>query len=319
MEVPVYIVNGFLESGKTTFIQETLKDPDFSGKEKTLVIACEEGEEEYDEKALSGCRAEVVTVEEKEEFTTEYLRMLNAHYRPQRVMIELNGMWSVEEFLEQELPENWVMVQIITLIDASTYQNYLNNTKSIMLGQIKLSDTIIFNRCESGTDKLALRRSVKVVNRKGQIIYESADGVTDDAGEEVLPFDIDAPLIDICDDDYGLWYMDAMDNPKKYNGKKVRFRAMVYRTEKLPKRSFVPGRFAMTCCVDDVAFIGFLCKVGENVGSIPFEALKNRSYIYVTAEIRVEFYKEYRGKGPVLYATLIEPAPEPEDKLVYFN
>ncbi|MDE7060263.1 MAG: GTPase, partial [Lachnospiraceae bacterium] len=206
----------------------------------------------------------------------------------------------------------------ITLIDASTYQNYLNNMKPIMMGQFKLSDTIIFNRCKQETDKIALRRSVKIVNRKGQIIYESADGVTDDAGEEVLPFDIDAPLIDLCDDDYGLWYMDAMDNPKKYNGKKVRFRAMVYRSEKLPKRSFVPGRFAMTCCADDVAFIGFLCKVGD-VGPIAFEALKNRSYVYVTADIRVEFYKEYRGKGPVLYATAIESAPEPEDKLVYFN
>ena len=187
-----------------------------------------------------------------------------------------------------------------------------------MMGQFKLSDTIIFNRCKQETDKIALRRSVKIVNRKGQIIYESADGVTDDAGEEVLPFDINAPLIDLCDDDYGLWYMDAMDNPKKYNGKRVRFRAMVYRSEKLPKRSFVPGRFVMTCCADDVAFIGFLCKVGD-VGPVAFESLKNRSYVYVTADIRVEFYKEYRGKGPVLYATAIENAPEPEDKLVYFN
>ncbi len=319
MEVPVYIINGFLESGKTTFIRETLKDPEFSGKERTLIIACEEGEEEYDESMLAKYNTAVVTVEEREELTPEYLRMLAAQYRPQRVMIEFNGMWSVEEFVGQELPRDWVMVQIITIIDASTYQNYLNNMKSIMMGQFKLSDTIIFNRCDETTDKLALRRSVKVTNRKGQIIYESADGVTDDAGEEVLPFDIDADLIDLCDDDYGLWYMDAMDNPKKYSGKKIRFRAMVYRSEKLPKRSFVPGRFAMTCCADDIAFIGFLCKVGENVGPVAFESLKNRSYIYVTADIQVEYYREYRGKGPVLYATSIEPAPEPEDKLVYFN
>lgn len=319
MEVPVYIINGFLESGKTTFISETLKDPDFTGKERTLIIACEEGEEEYNEKALATCHADLVTVEDKEELTVEYMTMLNAHYRPQRVMIEFNGMWSVEEFMEADLPKDWVMVQVITLVDASTYQNYLNNMRAIMLGQFKLSDTIIFNRCDKDTDKLALRRSVKPINRKGQIIYESAEGVTDNAGEEVLPFDINADLIDICDDDYGLWYMDAMDEPKKYNGKKVRFRAMVYRSEKLPKRSFVPGRFAMTCCADDIAFIGFLCKVGENVGPLSLENLKNKSFIYVTADIRVEFYKEYRGKGPVLYATSIESAPEPEDKLVYFN
>lgn len=319
MEVPVYIINGFLESGKTTFISETMKDPDFSGNERTLIIVCEEGEEEYDEKALAACHADIVTVEEKEELTAEYLVTLKNHYRPQRVMIELNGMWSVEEFVETELPKDWVLVQVITIIDASTYQNYLNNMRSIMLGQFKLADTIIFNRCDETTDKLALRRSVKVVNRKGQIIYESADGVTDDAGEEVLPFDINADVIDICDDDYGLWYLDAMDNPKKYDGKTVKFRGMVYRSEKLPKRSFVPGRFAMTCCADDIAFVGFLCKVGSEVGPFPFEMLKNRSYVNVTAKIKVEFYREYRGKGPVLYAQRIEKAEEPEDKLVYFN
>ncbi|MBQ9118913.1 MAG: GTPase [Lachnospiraceae bacterium] len=262
---------------------------------------------------------DIVTIEEQEELTTAYLAELKKQYRPQRVMIEFNGMWNVEEFLEAELPEDWVMVQVITIIDASTYQNYLNNMRSIMLGQFKLADTIIFNRCDETTDKLALRRSVKVVNRKGQIIYESADGVTDDAGEEVLPFDIDADIIDICDDDYGLWYMDAMENPKKYAGKKVKFRGMVYRSEKLPKRSFVPGRFAMTCCADDIAFIGFLCKVDPKVGPLQLEELKNRQFINVTATIRVEFYREYRGKGPILYAETIEPAEEPEDKLVYFN
>ncbi len=319
MKVPVYIINGFLESGKTTFISETLKDPDFSENKRTLILVCEEGEAEYDEKELAACHAETVTVEEREEVTAEYLRMLAAHYRPQRVMIELNGMWSAEEFAEQELPKDWELVQIITLIDASTYQNYLSNMRSIMLGQLKLSDTIIFNRCDGTTDKLALRRSVKLMNRRGQIIYESADGVTDDAGEEVLPFDLDAELIDICDDDYGLWYMDAMDNPKKYSGKKVRFRGMVYRADKLPKRCFVPGRFAMTCCADDIAFIGFLCKVGDQVGPMPFESLKNRSFVTVTAEIRVEFSKEYRGKGPVLYALSLEEAEEPEENLVYFN
>lgn len=319
MEIPVYLINGFLESGKTSFITETLKDPEFSGKERTLIISCEEGEVEYDEKALAESCADIVSIEDREELTTEALNAFQSHYRPQRVMIECNGMWSMEELVELELPEEWAIVQIITMIDASTYQNYLNNMKSIMLGQFKLSDTIIFNRCDEKTDKLALRRSVKVVNRKGQIIYESADGVTDDAGEEALPYDMNADIIEICDDDYGLWYLDAMDHPKNYEGKTVHFRGMVYRSEKLPKRSFVPGRFAMTCCADDIAFIGFLCKVGSGVGPLEFENLKNRSFVNITAKIKVEFYREYHGKGPVLYAVNIEKAEEPEDKLVYFN
>ncbi|WP_066714100.1 TIGR03943 family putative permease subunit [Clostridium sp. Marseille-P299] len=318
MEIPVYLVNGFLESGKTSFVNETFSDPEFTNGEKTLLILCEEGIEEYDEKQLAAMNVDIVTVEEEEEFTEELLAQYQSFYRPQRVMIEWNGMWNVENFLELELPDNWEMVQIITTIDASTYNNYLNNMKSIMIGQFKYSDTIIFNRCDDSTDKIALRRSVKPVNRKGQIIYESENGVTDDAGEEVLPFDLNAEIIDLYDEDFGLFYMDALDNPKKYDGKTVRFRAMVYKSNQFPKGSFVPGRFAMTCCADDIAFIGFLCKAGK-AGPLPFEFLKMRSWITVTAKIKCEYYKEYRGEGPILYAQRIEKAEEPKEKLVYFN
>lgn len=318
MEIPVYLVNGFLESGKTSFVNETFSDPEFTNGDKTLLILCEEGIEEYDEAKLADMNVDIVTVEEEEDFTEELLEQYQAHYRPSRVMIEWNGMWNVEEFLELEMPKSWELVQIITTIDASTYDNYLNNMKSIMVGQFKYSDTIIFNRCDENTDKIALRRSVKPVNRKGQIIYESEDGVTDDAGEEVLPFDLNAEIIEIYDEDFGLFYMDALDNPKKYDGKTIKFRGMVYKSNQFPKGSFVPGRFAMTCCADDIAFIGFLCKAGK-AGPLPFEFLKMRSWVTVTAKIKCEYYKEYQGDGPILYAQRIEKAEEPQEKLVYFN
>lgn len=318
MDVPVYLVNGFLESGKTTFVKETLDDPEFTNGEKTLLILCEEGIEEYDEKVLASLNIDIVAVEEEEEFTEEFLEQCNTHYQPKRVLIEYNGTWSVEEFLEREMPKHWELVQIITTIDASTYNTYMNNMKSIMVGHFKYSDTIIFNRCDDTTDKIALRRSIKPVNRKGQIIYETADGVTDDAGEEVLPFDLNADVIELFDEDYGLFYMDALEHPQKYDGKTVRFRAMVYKSNNLPKGCFVPGRFAMTCCEDDIAFIGFLCKALK-AGPLPFEFLKMRSWITVTAKIKCEYYKEYRGDGPILYAQTIEKADEPKEKLVYFN
>lgn len=316
MEVPVYLVNGFLESGKTTFIEETLNDKEFTAGEKTLLIVCEEGEVEYDEKELSSMNVDIITVDE--ELNEEFLNRCSDHYHPKRVMIEYNGMWNVENFLEIEPPKDWSIVQIITTIDATTYNNYLNNMKSIMLGQIKYSDTIIFNRCDDETNKIALRRSIKPINRKGQIIYESADGVTDDAGEEELPFDLAADFIDLLEDDYGLFYLDASEHPEKYDGKTIRFRGMVYKSEKFAKGCFVPGRFAMTCCADDIAFIGFLCKAGK-AGPLPFEFLKNRTWITITATIKCEYSKEYRGPGPVLYAKTIEKAEEPKEKLVYFN
>lgn len=319
MDIPVFVVNGFLESGKSTFVLETINDPDFADGAKTLLIVCEEGEVEYDEADLLKKGVSIVTVEDQEQLTSEFLERLQGFYRPERVMFECNGMWDFEEFLEIDMPDGWVMAQIITIIDATTYMNYTNNFRAIMVGQFKYSDTIIINRCDETTDKIAMRRTIKPVNRKAQIIYESAEGITTDAGHEVMPFDMNAEIIDINDEDYGLWYMNAMDHPKDYNGKTVRFLAMVYKTDRFPKGCFVPGRFAMTCCADDTAFIGFMCKMGKDIGPVSYEELKSRMWVTVTAKIRVEYAKEYQGKGPILYATKVETASEPEEKLVYFS
>lgn len=320
MEIPLYLVNGFLESGKTTFIKETIKDPEFSKKYKTLLIICEEGEEEYEETELKKLNINLISVENEEELNEEFLNKCEKIYEPHRIMIEFNGMWKTNEFSKVKLPDNWIMVQVITIINAITYNNYLSNMRSIILEQLKYSDTIIFNRCNESTNKIELRRSVKPVNRKGQIIYESADNVIQDTGEDELPYDLEADVIEICDDDYGIWYMDAMDNPKKYNGKVVKFTAMVYLSEKLPRNSFVPGRFAMTCCADDIAFMGMPCKVdSENIGTLNLKDLINKQYINITAKIRSEFYKEYKGKGPVLYAQKMESVREPEEPIIYFN
>jgi uncharacterized repeat protein (TIGR03943 family) len=153
---------------------------------------------------------------------------------------------------------------------------------------------------------------IKNINRKAQIVYERSDGTIDERPEE-LPFDIDQEVIELTDADYAIWYMDATENYKKYDGKKVHFKALVYNPDNLKKGIFVPGRFAMTCCVEDITFLGFKCKYDRE------SELEHRSWIDLTAEIHVEFAREYKGKGPVLYPVSIEPAEKPEDELVYFS
>ncbi len=312
LEIPVYIATGFLESGKTSFIREILADQEFTEGKKVLVIACEEGAEEYDEEILREGNAELVTVESPEELTTDFLKQLQRQHRQKLTIFEYNGMWKVQDLLDV-LPKNWPVVQVFTMIDASTYEMYLNNMRSIMMELVKSSDVVIFNRCDKDTKKGSLRRSVKAANRRVQIIYESIDGSDDEEEEDDLPFDVNADEIDLEDDDYGLWYLDAMDHPEKYDGKKVRFTAMVYRGDKLPKGYFVPGRFAMTCCADDITFIGFLCK------SQFAEKLKVREFIKLTATVKTEVRREYQGPGPVLTAVKIEKGTKPEEELVYFN
>ena len=253
-----------------------------------------------------------LTIEKEEDFTSEKLKEINDSYLPKQVFIEYNGTWGIDKILEAKLPEGWVIVQTLTTVDSTTFDLYLNNMRVMMQEQVFASDVVIFNRTDDDTDRGHLRRMIKNINRKAQVVYERKDGTIDQRPEE-LPFDINQEVIELSDADYAIWYMDAMENYRKYDGKKVHFLGLVYNPEKLKKGIFVPGRFAMTCCIEDTTFLGFKCKYDKE------EELPHKSWIDITAEIHVEFAREYKGKGPVLYPISIKPAQKPEDELVYVS
>lgn len=313
MEIPVYIVTGFLESGKTSFVMDTLQDEEFIENERLLLIACEEGIEEYDEITLKHANTNLVLLEEESDLTEEFLLTCQKKYKPSRVLVEYNGTWKMDQILEMKLPKDWIVVQIITTINAKTFESYMNNMRSIMADHFTNADMVIFNRCDESTVQSYCRRNVKAVNRRAQIYFELEDGSPAELEEEELPFDLEAPIIKIEDEDYGLWYIDAVEHVDKYVGKTVKFKGMVYLSSQFPNNYFVPGRFAMTCCAEDTAFIGFLCSYNHT------KQLKNRQWIMVTAEVRCEYQKQYDGEGPVLYAKEIALTKEPEEKLVYFS
>mgnify|MGYP003429585721 FL=1 len=310
-EIPVYFFTGFMDSGKTSLVQETLFENDFADG-KGIIIMCEDGDVEYDVDKLAEINFSLVTIEKEEDFTSARLAEINEEHKPETVFIEYNGTWEVANFLEANLPKGWVVVQSLATVDSTTFENYWNNMRAIMQEQVFDADVVIFNRTDDETDRGKLRRLIKTVNRKAQIVYERKDGTIDERPEE-LPFDINQDIIELSDADYGIWYMDAVDNYKKYNGKKVKFLALVYNPDKLKSGMMVPGRFAMTCCEDDITFIGFKCKYPKE------KEIPHKSWITITAEVRVEFAMEYKGKGPVLYPISIEPAEKPEDELVYFS
>ena len=311
-EIPVYLFTGFMDSGKTTLVNETLFENDFAEGGKGIIIMCEDGDVEYDTEKLKTVNFQVVTIDSEEEFTEEKMKEINLQYLPEQVFIEYNGTWGMDKILEMNLPKDWIIVQSLATVDSTTFEMYMNNMRAMMQEQVFSSDVVIFNRTDDNTDRGKFRRLIKTINRKAQIVYERKDGTIDERPEE-LPFDINQDIIELSDADYAIWYMDAMDNYKKYDGKKVKFRALVYNPDKLKKGIFVPGRFAMTCCIEDVTFIGFKCKYDKE-NEIP-----HKSWIDITAEIRVEFAREYKGKGPVLYPISIESAEKPEDELVYFT
>ena len=230
-EIPVYLFSGFMDSGKSSLIEETLFENDFGEGAKGLIIMCEDGEKEFNEDKLRTINFKVTSIENEEEFTSEKLNEINNSYLPEQVFIEYNGTWGIDKILEAKLPEGWVIVQHLTTVDSTTFDLYYNNMRAMMQEQFFASDVVIFNRTDDETDRGHLRRMVKNVNRKAQIVYERKDGTIDERPEE-LPFDINQDVIELTDADYAIWYMDAMDNYKKYDGKKVKFRALVYNPDK---------------------------------------------------------------------------------------
>lgn len=311
-EIPVFIFMGFLESGKTKFCEETLVERDFTEGEPSLLIVTEEGIEEYNEEELKKRNISVVYLEE-DDINTEKLLDLQDEYEPENVFIEYNGMWQLDKLFSIRVPKGWTIVQVITLIDASTFTVYNNNMKSLMAEHIQNGDMVVFNRCTDDSDINTMRMAVKTINRRAQIIFENVNGQASiDQGELEIPYDMDADIIEIEDDDYGIFYIDASDNPEKYEGKVVKFKGQVYLPLQYKGKSFVPGRFAMTCCAEDITFLGFKCNSMETPN------LKDREWVMVTAKIKKEFYKEFDGDGPVLYAQKIEKAAKPEEEVVYF-
>ena len=308
-EVTVFLMTGFLESGKTKFLDFTLKQDYFQIKGTTLLILCEEGEEEFDADELKKYRVVIETVEEREDFTEEWLQEMQDKHHPERVVIEYNGMWRVSEFEKMNLPESWVLEQKLTTVDASTFQTYLANMKPLFVEMVTGTDLVLFNRCEDIEPLAGFRRSVKVVSPEAEVIFEDEEGEIENIFVDSVPYDMDADVIEIQPIDYGIWFVDVTENPNRYNGKVIRFTAEVKKPRRFPEDGFAFGRKAMTCCADDLTFLGYVCR------SKDAPKYKSGDWVTVTGKIGYAKLPVYDGVGPVISAIEIEPA-EPIEELV---
>ncbi|MCR5511206.1 MAG: GTPase [Lachnospiraceae bacterium] len=311
---PVYMITGFLESGKTEFINYTLAQPYFQAKGTTLLILCEEGEVEYDPELLKATKTIKEVIENEEDFNADKLSELDKAYKPERIIIEFNGMWN---YRNVKLPWFWNIEQQITTIDASTFPMYYSNMKSLLNEMLKKSELIIFNRCDGLGEELATyKRNVKAVNPKADIVFEDAQGEISQIFEADLPFDLKSDPIVLDNYGYGIFFIDAMDHLDRYVGKKIKFLAQVMKPEDVGGNFFVPGRMAMTCCAEDMSFLGYLCRYDK------VSELNNRDWITVTAKVGKERLPEYEGnEGPVLEAVEVIPAkePAPKDQVISFS
>lgn len=301
-QIPVYVFTGFLDSGKTKFIQETLEDPRFNAGERTLLLVFEEGEEEYDFSAYPHQNV-YLEVLDQATVTAKELRALAKKHRAERVVAELNGMQQVGD-LYMRFPEEWAVAQEVMFADSTTFQAYNANMRNLMMDKLTGAQMVVFNRVTPGADTMPLHKIARAANRRVDILYDYTDGTTafDDV-EDPLPFDINAPVITLKDEDYALWYRDVNEEPQKYKGKTVCFKAQVAMLRRDKNSMFAPGRFVMTCCVEDIQFCGVPCRYERS------RELKPRAWVMVTAEISVEPHALYQGDvGPILTAKSVTPA-----------
>ncbi len=313
IKAPVYLITGFLDGGKTSFLNFTIGQEYFQIEETTLLIVCEEGEEEYDESYLLKNNTVIEYVQEKEQLTPELLMQFARKYDPERVLVEYNPLWGMQDIETMEMPAGWAIVQEIVMVDASRFMLYMNNMKSLFVDMFRNADMVTFNRCSRDMQLANFRRSIKVVNPACEVVFEDSQGEIVEMKNE-LPYDLSKDVVEIDDMDFGIFYVDAGENMQKYQGKTVRIHGQVSKTADPKSEWFVPGRQAMTCCADDMAFIGFLCK------SKHAKRLVQGTWVYVTAKINYEYRWEYGGQaGPVLYASKIEKAGPPEFEWVSFT
>ena len=307
-DVPVYLFTGFLEAGKTKFIQETLEDRRFCNGERTLLLVCEEGEEEYAPDQFADKSVFIRVVESQDQLTGENLSRWLRETRAERVVIEYNGMWMLD-LLYSAMPEGWMVYQEFMFADATTFPSYNSNMRQLVYDKLKSCELVVFNRFNGTMDKREYHKIVRAVSRRCDIAYEYVGGKVEyDDIQDPLPFDLNAPIVEIGDDDYAEWYRDMSEEPKKYEGKTVRFKCRALVRKKLPEKTFIVGRHVMTCCVEDIQFAGLVCQWDAA------DTVKDDSWMILTARINFRFHRAYGKKGPVLSyidATLCDAPEQP--------
>ena len=309
--IPMYVFTGFLESGKTKFIQETLEDERFNAGEKTLLLVFEEGEEEYDISTYPSQNVYIETLE-YEDLSEEKLEALRKKYHAERVIVELNGMHLAADFY-LKTPDTWQIAQEVMFADANTFLSYNQNMRQLTVDKLAGAELVVFNRMAPGTDVMEYHKIARAVNRRINILYEYTDGTTkQDDIEDPLPFDLNAPVVKIEDEDYALFYRDITEEPKKYAGKTVKFKGQVARLRREKDGMFAPGRFVMTCCEADITFMGLPCRFAGASG------LAARSWVWVTATVEVKYHSLYKGVGPILTAVNVQPAEPAEQSVATF-
>lgn len=305
VEVPIFIVNGLIESGKTTLIKEIIENNVSYQAGATVVVSCEEGEVEYDESWLNEYEVTLVRVEKESDLTADLFFDIDEKYKPVQIVLEYNSFYNMENL---EFPEYMPVYQQVTLIDAKTFGLYFNNMRQVFNNLVRLSSLIIFNRCDGVNDLGLYRRQIRALNQECQIGFEGKNGQLTSMLDEDLPYDITKDTIILEDSDYPTWYIDVFDNYEKYVGKTIKFKTFV---RDILENTIVVGRNVMTCCENDIQFLGYEVK---NVN----ELVAIGECIFLECAVCHEYSSVAEDEVVILEAKRLSHLPKEDDVVLSF-
>lgn len=289
---PAVLIKGILESGKSQFIIDSLKNGDFGNVGKVLILATEVGEIEYEQADLTKMNAVCHFFEKPEDFTVQKINELIKLHKPHALFVEMNAMWN---WTEIEFPPYLLVEQSFTIIDGSTFKIYFNNMRQMFSDMVRSSDVVIVNRCQNTSEYVAYKRNLKLINKDCAILMLD-ENQANISFEEELPYKLGDEMF-IKGDEYGVFYIDTYESPSRYDNKIVEFDCMAIQDKKLPPNTFVAGRLAITCCADDIQLIGHICAF-----KTPIE-IKNKQWIHLRA--RVHYISEYPGAEAEIFLELL--------------
>ena len=303
-EIPVFLFNGFLDSGKTTLIKEIIEGESSYRGYNTLIVATEDGEVEYDKKWIEENEVYVEIILEDEYKDERYFYELLKKYNPKQIVIELNAFVDFDEF---KLPRNFVVYQEITLFDASKFEIYYNNMKPLINKMVTYSTLIVFNRTINNNNLSKFRRGIRAFNQRADVAFENNEGKLTTILDEDLPYDINSSHIDIEDQYFPIWYLDITECFDKYQDKTITFNAYI---RQVNNKTIVVGRQIMTCCADDIQFYGFECLTDEK--------LFNNSLVRITCK-PIKHYSEIANHDVIMLKGIkIEKLDYVEEKYLEF-
>jgi len=302
-ELPIFLLNGFLESGKTTLIKEICENNPQYHDDTTLIVVGEDGESEYEDSWKEKYKINVVNVDSEEELTPEYLESLDKEYAPDRIVIEYNSFFDWDK---QEFPDYMVIYQQITLIDASTFKVMFNNMKKIFQKMVEYSSLIVFNRCDGIKELSQYRRWIRGMTQQAQIAFEESNGQLTTRLDEDLPYDLSKDEIHFEEDIYPTWYVEVFDNYEKYFNKLWKFKCFV--RDITENDTYVVGYDVMTCCSQDIQFLGYEVIDESNT------KLKIGDCIYIECYVKREYSKLAGEEVVMLHAKKITVLPHETPK-----